>query len=552
MLSLADLRAQLRPEQEAAVKAAVDHLTACLAENRRGHEASLLLVSPTGTGKSYIQGCVHRTIRESSARPVNMISTFPASEIAEAVFLKTYGDSADPIRLRDMSAAKRQAWLESHGFWTIKRLHNELVKGNIPMPDCLQHDEAHHSTDDTHELVHGVCGLCPRVGSTATDYRGIATETAKFRERWPRQHRVLTLKNAVLLGRLSMPTWNVWPLIDDEMIDVKSGEFVVSKVESAIKEKLGDLVDRLRPFWCKTLNPLIDRPTMVAVPGVEAVKQVVAALNAVGMRAVGVTGETSDADRAKAFAQCVGRTAILVQIRVVGEGVDLPIRRLIDLAPTVSPVLWMQRVGRITRPVGEGEAPPEYIACCHNLARHAYLWHGVMPSGAVRDATKAWGDDWKPSRRFLARAVDVEGLGRFEPAAIPFADGSLGTMYVMQTKDGLNQYAVVLHPLVPDPWFFSRSFPLTGNMVTREVKPGVVVTFAEKNYDAPEAKWRRVAKLPELRGCHSIKPGVLTPAQSDWWKECAERKGLDPNAEITIREFQILPILQNSRVRLEV
>lgn len=499
-----------------------------------------LLADFTVTHNSFIQGAVHRTIRETHG--LTIYSTFPSADIARPVFEKTYGTTIPG----GMSEAKVGALLAANGFWTVKKLHNELLAGRVPIPDFLQHDEAHHSVDDTHEVVHGICGLCPRIGATATDYRGTSEETAKLRERWPRMHRVLTLKRAVELGRLSQPSWDVWPLINDELIDVVGGEFKVSKVESHISDKLDDLVDRLRPFRG------YDRPTMIAVPGVKAVKMVVEACERAGLPAVGITGETSDLDRRRAFERVVRKEVLLVQIRVVGEGVDLPMRRLIDLAPTVSPVLWMQRVGRITRPVPAGEPPPEYIACCHNLARHAYLWHGVMPSSTVKKAQEAWGKDFKPSRRFLARAINVEGLGRFQPGAIPFREGGYGTVYAMQTKDGLNQFAVVLHPLVPDPWFFGRSIPLTGGMKTMVTPTGHKVEYKEKDYDAPEAKWRRLPSLPDLQGMVSIPPGKLTEPQLAWWKRSAARFGLDPEAEITNREFQVLPVLANSGVRLEV
>lgn len=540
-ITLSTLVASLREEQAVAFNAAVHHLR----NAAPGREGSLLLVSPTGTGKSYIQGAIHRTMREQYGTPI--VSTFPQSEIAEAVYLKTYG--VDAVLFRAVSPARRQAQLVAAGFWTIKRLYNELTAGRIPLPPMLQHDEAHHSADDTHEMVHGICGLCPRVGATATDYRGTIVETAKLRERWPQLHRVLTLKQAVQLRRMSQPTFDVWPLINDELIDVVAGEFRVSKVEGHIEKKLDDLVERLRPFVDDAPGNGVrwDRPTMIAVPGVRAVEMVVAAMNAAGLPAGGVTGTTSDADRATAFANVVARREALVQIRVVGEGVDLPIRRLIDLAPTVSPVLWMQRVGRIARTVGVGEAAPEYIACCHNLARHAYLWHGLLPAGTMKKATEVWGKDFKPSRRFLARAVDIEGLGRFQPAAIPFADGATGTMYVMQSKDGSEQYAVVLHPERPDPWFFGRRIPFTGRTLTKDVADGVTVEFRERDYDAPEAKWRGLKALPELRGMQTIKPGMLTDPQQAWWKRNAKVYALDPDAEITNREFQILPILANAR-----
>lgn len=527
----------LRDEQERAVQAMIGHALTAVP----GPQAGMAVVSPTGTGKSYLLAEAHRRL---TLLDKLVYTTFPSHEIAAGVWGELHGVAPDTAK---------QKVMEADGFWTIKRLHNELLAARVAIPDVLVDDECHHGTDDTHVLVHGVCGFCPHLGTTATDYRGTPAETQKFRQTWNKQYRVLTLAEAVRLGRLSQPTWTVWPLLNDELIDVTNGEFSVSSVESHLRTVLADVVDRVGAFYSGTSGPkpgAWDRPTMIAVSSVGAVEALVAALNTAGYPAVGVTGETPAKTRTEHFAACIGRRVILVQIRVVGEGVDLPIRRLIDLAPTTSPVLWMQRVGRITRPVGADECAPEYIACCHNLSRHAYLWYGVMPVSAIAAAQKAWGDDFKPSKRFLARAVDVEGLGRFQPAAVPLANGTTATLYVMTTRDGLAEYAVMLHPLRPEPWFFARENVLTGERKSFETDSGHTVEYNEKEF----GKWEAVAKLPDVRGCHSIKLKPLTPAQASWWKKPVNEKrfGLATTAEITNREFAALPILSNSGVRLEV
>jgi len=515
------------------VRAMIDHAYTAL----RGPQSGMAVVSPTGTGKSYLLAENHRRIMQLGHR---VYTTFPSHEIAAGVWAKMVGCKPSEANRTEM---------EDIGLWTIKRLLNELTAARVPMPDVFVNDECHHGTDDTHTLAHGICGLCPRLGTTATDYRGTPAETQKFRETWHKQYRVLTLKRAVELSRLSQPSWDVWPLLNDELIDVTNGEFNVSSVESHLKTVLADVVDRVGAFYSPATAKW-DRPTMIAVSSVGAVEAVVKAMRDAGYPACGVVGDTPDKERQSKFAACIDCTTLLVQIRVVSEGVDLPMRRLIDLAPTTSPVLWMQRVGRITRPVGEGECPPEYICCCHNLSRHAYLWYGVMPITAIAKAQAAWGEDFKPSKRFLARAVNVEGLGRFQPAAVPLANGTTATLYVMTTKDGLNEYAVMLHPLRPDPWFFERVNVLTGNRSTFTTDTGHEIEYNEKQY----GKWKSVERLPDVRGCHSIKLKPLTPGQSSWWKKSVNETkfGLDVKAEITNREFAALPILSNSGVRLEV
>lgn len=541
-MNLAELAAKLRPEQRDAARAACEHVRDARKDGRVGPLATLCVVSPTGTGKSFVQGAVHRALNE--AMGLRAYTTFPQIEIAQAVYEKCYG----------RAGALREE-LEAAGLWTIKRLNNVLMKGEVPLPDAMQHDETHHATDDTHETVWGIAGLPPLVGYTATDYRGTIAETQKFRAKFPKLHRVLTLKKAIELGRLALPTFDVWPLVNDELIDVTNGEFSTTATDKATEDVLPELVEAVARSGLH-LGPykgeLWAEPTTFVCNSVKSCEAVRAALEGRGMPAVAVTGETSAKDRVEAFRLTLDREVALVQVRVVGEGVDLALRRMIDLAPTMSPVLWMQRVGRITRP---WERQPTYIACNHNLARHAYLWHGCVPPSAMKKALEAWGKDFKPSRRFLARAIDVEGLGRFQPGAVPFAEGGAGALYAMQSKDGGVQYAVLLHPLRPEPWFFGREIPLTGKTIKQTVQTDngpLEVEMKERDYNAKSARWRKLDRLPDVKGMMSIKPGRLTDPQTAWWKRSAKHFGLDDAAEITNREFQILPILANSGARLNV
>ena len=219
----------------------------------------------------------------------------------------------------------------------------------------------------------------------------------------------------------------------------------------------------------------------------------------------------------------------------------------IDLAPTMSPVRWVQRLGRIKRPVGLGELPPEYIACCHNITRHGYLEADVLPPTAFLDAQKAWGEKYKPTRKSLARAIGFDGFGRFQVATVPLASGLLVSLYALQTKNGLAQYAVVLRPDKPDPYYFVKHNVLTGETGTFTKPDGTVIQFNKKTY----GPWERIAGLPELTGCVSIPEDRFTENMLNKWKELAGRYGLDADFAPDGRTFQILPICWNTKTRFD-
>lgn len=330
---------------------------------------SLMLKGPTGCGKSYIIAAVHKATQATVV--------VPSHEIAIGIYSKEFPDDPTFCSLRP---AKQRALLEAAGIWTVKRLHAQLLAAAVPLPKLLIFDESHHSVDATHTTLYALTGFAPRLGLTATDYRGTPVETGKLREAWPVIEEIISLKAAVDTGVIARPDFITWPLLDDHEIDVTNGEFVVKQVDSAVRDRLLDLVGRIRRYYDGTLY---DRPTMVTFSSVQQCRYALSAFTAAGLPAVVVVGDSDpdfESDRAGAFRRVIAREVLLLQVQVVGEGVDMPIRRLIDVAPTMSPMRWMQRVGRATRPTDE---IPQVITCCHNFTRHSYLWHGVIPPSVI-------------------------------------------------------------------------------------------------------------------------------------------------------------------------
>jgi len=511
-----------------------------------------LFVAPTGAGKSFVQAANHDALG-----PAGLVTVAPSLEILLGIYCKTRG--ADPT-VREWGAEKQAEWMQARGLWTVMRLHNALMNARIDPPPMLQFDEAHHTTAGSYETLHALCGDCPAVAYTATGFRGTPEETAKLKAKWGEPRVVISLKEAVRRGVVARPDMRVWPLLNDETIKVTNGEFETKAVESKLKDAAEDLCLRIRSELCEYI-PAVQRPdgfkavylphraTMITAPGVASARHITHLLRKLDVPAICVTGDEVDGmpaeSRQEAFRRVTNREAILVQVNVVSEGVDLPIRVQVDAAPTMSPVRWMQRVGRGTRPT---EETPLYIATNHNIARHAYLWAGVLPSAQVKEAQQAWGPDFKPSRRLLARAIGLEGFGRFTVSQVPLVDGSHLSLYALQTPNGTHQFAVLLHACVPEPQFYQRTNPHTGELAEKRLDDGRVVVYKKKDY----GPWKRVSGIPNLDGYVSTKPGPVTPPMMDWWTRSAERCGLDPAHAPNNREFQVLPILVNTRTRFKV
>jgi hypothetical protein len=466
-----------------------------------------LYSAPTGSGKSILILAL--------LRPGRLVVT-PFIEIV-AGFLEKLGETVPGNDEAIALAGQR------HGIWTPIRLRNKLATGEIDPPDVLIFDEVHHEISDSWQEVSALCGNPPKIGFTATPYRGTPRSTAALRAEWGEPTVLLTLADAVKRGVCSFPAISVEPLLDDDIITVSTnGEFDVRSVSDAIGSRIGAVCDLIGRYYD---GNLFDKPTMVAVPSSEVVGLLLEALRSRGVPALGVVADTNRVDRQAAFRGCLDRTSILVQIKVVSEGVDLKIKRLIDLKPTLSPMAWVQQVGRIMRPGGDAE----YVCCCRNLFRHSYLLDGLVPLEVAASEAAVFGNR---SSRGAARAIGLEAIGKFKSAEVPYGNGLVGSLFALTSvQDGkVYEYAIITHPLYPKA------------IAARRIRvPGVF-----------GPKWELLPGVPEIGQGYSSVPGSpVSPAQLAWWKRSARHFGLDENAIPTRKNFIALPVFANTRVRFK-
>src|SRR6516165_1786384 len=496
------MRHELRDYQKVAADFAVDFLrTAGPGEKR-------LLAAPTGSGKSLILAAV-----QGRLGPDTVVMT-PRVEIIYGFLDKMGHDLAGLGARRVVELAERT------GIVTPIRLRNLLAGGHIAHPRRLLVDEVHHFTAQTYREIELLLNHVPMVGFTATPFRGTPRGTAELLGFWGDVHWILTEEQAVRRGVVAVPRCRVVGLVDDDLLDTSSGDIQVTPAGDAIRSRLDDLVGLCRPM---VAGAHWDRPTMLTFPTVDSAADAAGRFAAAGLPTVLVTGDTPAERRQEAFREVVARRAALIHVNVVSEGVDLPeLRRGIDCRPTLSPVLWLQTFGRIRRSVGLGEAPPEYLCTNRNLARHAYLLEGILPTAAVAEAQAAFSTAGK---RAGIRVVGLEGLGRFRATELPLAGRLTGTKYAFSAlqDNQVIEYAVLLHP--------ARLQPIVATRRNR-VRPDGARAYG---------RWQPLPELPAItEGFASLPPSELTDRQRAWWRRDAARRGLDPDAAVNRRNFAAL------------
>jgi hypothetical protein len=348
----------------------------------------------------------------------------------------------------------------------------------------------------------------------------------RLRELWGEPLVLRSWTDAAQAGDLAVPLCSIRPLLDDDVVTVASnGDFQVAALEEATAERIDTLVDLVEETWEKDARPLL-----VSLPSRALLRDFGARLK---IPFVAVVEDTPPAERQEAFRAAVERRAVLLQITVVSEGVDLPeLSVWVDALPTLSPVRWLQSLGRITRPCG---GVPRYIGTNRNLERHCYLLEGLIPRGTVAEAQAQFGTG---SNRLGCHRIGLEALGRFRSIPIPLEGGLLTQGFALRAWDEATQR---------QKQYFAVVAPTSGEVV-----------FAERENEKKEdggwnyGRWKRIPVPADLRGfATSPKAWEPSPKQMAWWQRDAARFGLDPRPPKEVRAWQVLPVLADLRTQIQ-
>lgn len=480
-------------------RVAVDHAVQFLLNAAPGDHQ--LYAAPTGYGKSVVEVLVQDAVE--AVRPGCWLIS-PRTEILDGIMDKK-GVYGDPL---------------AHRLATPVTLRNRIMNGSIAPPTSLIIDETHHESAETYQQLDLLTGLAPAAGYTASPYRGTPASTRAFLQRWGDPLWIITLKEAAAEGYVSIPEMHMLPLVDDDIVTVSNGEFNVEELTAATVDRLGDAAEHARTFY----DGRWTLPTLFALPSTAACIRMQQELCSRNLPCAVVAAGTPKAERKEVFRLVEAGILALLHINVISEGVDLKFRRLVDLAPTMSPVRWVQQLGRCMRP---WDKAPQYICTNRNILRHSYVLEGAVPASVIIASEIAF----PRTERSHSRVLGLEAIGRFKPATAKLRDGTYVYVYSLSctVNSVVVEYCAVVHP---------NSEPLWASKVN-------TVTDGVKQYGA----WRRCDAPEGMQGFGSVPPRELTEKQRAWWDRCAANYGLDPTQELTRKSFQVLPVLNDLGVR---
>lgn len=499
------------PFQQALLSDAIAFFAANVAGSKRPYTA------PTGTGKGFVEAALVEACPD-------MWLICPRVEICRELMTRLGVKSAAEAGDSELSHLMNITRVA-----TPVRLRNALLKGEAEQPKLLCIDEGHHSTASTWRDIMALAGPVPSVMFTATFFRGTPKGTAELKAEWGEPIVGISWSEAIAEKYLSLPICETVPLVDDDVVDIVNGEFSVTQVDHVVRHSFSGVAARASR---EVTDGHWHRATMFTLPTRQLAHDFAHFMNELSMPVLVVTGETPSRERRRIFAMMKEGHAALAQVKVVSEGVDLPVRVQFDMSPMVSPVAWLQQFGRGTRPVKPGEDPPRYICFNRNLLRFAWLLDGVLPKSVILEASALFGGFGK--RGLGIRVVGLEGVGRFKSTPVRFRDGLEGAIYCVAAAEDakVREWAALVHPAREEPVWATRE-------ITKD-------SVGEKTW----GRWKRVDPPTDLRGFQSISAGAITPKMEAWWKREAAFWGLDNTILPSQRAFVALPMLKDTRRRM--
>lgn len=231
-------------------------------------------------------------------------------------------------------------------------------------------------------------------------------------------------------------------------------------------------------------------------------RQLLEQFTAAGIACAHIDAKTPDENRAAAVAALErGEIKVLSNVGVLTTGVDIPACEAIIMArPTKSYNLWIQMVGRATRPCPDiGKTHALIIDHAGNVEAHGFLEHerlcnldGGVSSGNLRITTcEACLAKFDPA--LVPRCKCSQALGRFCPACgawFPKEDAIVRRTDIDEEKE--------LIEIIAEPWEveFHRLVQVAQR---KNLKKGFVGFKIEEQFgdEAGKKAWNRLRRLPD-------------------------------------------------------
>lgn len=267
----------------------------------------------------------------------------------------------------------------------VQTVNNQVKKGRIRAPSIILVDEAHHALAKTYMNIFNAFPNAYVLGFTATPWR---MSGAGFSDVFQDLIIGKSVKWLIENKRLAPYKYYSVNLMDMQKLKRNStGDFSNVSIDEAMKRTIfGDVIENYKKF-------AEGKKTIVYTHSVKSSKEVAAAFNSAGYKAMQVDAKTNKEIRAEAMDKFrKGEVKILVNAELYGEGVDVPdCECVILLRPTESLTLFIQQTMRSMRYIPGKEAiiidhVGNYLR--HGLPTTEHDWHKNFKGGNKKSENK--------------------------------------------------------------------------------------------------------------------------------------------------------------------
>lgn len=318
----------LRPYQQAIVRG--------IAAARREGSTSILVVSPTGSGKTAIFADI---ARQGQAKGKRVLILVHRVEILEQTLTSLFrlGVTAGQI------ASGRAMTADSIQVAMVGTLAHR--RALVRRPDLIITDEAHHAVSPSWRATLEYWREVPRLGFSATPER---LDGRGLRELYADMVEGPSIADLVSDGWLATPALYRPPREVEASYHVKRGDFDQAEQEAVMGSRaiVGDVLDHYRQH--------LDRlPVVCFCVSVQHAYHMAEQFRAAGYVAMVVEGGMDKSERRRAIGGLAdGSVHVVCSCEVISEGVDVPVMAgAIMLRRTMSLALYLQQAGRALRPI---------------------------------------------------------------------------------------------------------------------------------------------------------------------------------------------------------
>lgn len=349
-------------------------------------QTRILIQLPTGGGKTAVASYI---ISQTVKRGNRAMMTAHRSEIISqtAKTMKEFNVPYGLIQSGESMNLKQPMQVAS-----ILTLRNRLDK--IPVPKILVIDESQHLVSRTWKEVADYYSERGTIilGLSATPKRLSGESLSSCFDVMVQGP---SIKKLIDMGALSKFKYFAPSVgIDTSTIHIKCGDFDKGELEIAVNKKAitGDVIAHY-----KRLIP--GRRAIVFCVSVAHAKAVAEQFNTSGIPAEFVEGSMPKEARKTAFDRFKsGKTLVLTNVEIAGEGVDIPsVESAILLRPTMSESLYLQQVGRALRIDPNN---PEKVATILDHCSNVFT-HGLP------DAEREWSLEGATRRKQGEKSIGV-------------------------------------------------------------------------------------------------------------------------------------------------